>query len=178
VGGTCTVRLLGGFSVEVEGNPVAADAWRNEAAARLIALLALEPSHHLLRTDLAHRLWPTTPEHDAAGLLKRAVKDVRKILRDDRAITDEGDRLRLWPHGELRVDAHTFAAHAKHARLPEQREAANALYRGDLLPQESAEWTEPLRTRLRLMRLELLRDPEGATPAWIDLRTPVFADAR
>ena len=174
MGGTCQVRLLGGFAVEVDSVPLPSSAWRSEGAAQLVKLLALAPSHHLTRTDVIAQLWPMLSPRDADAHLKRAVKDSRKTLRDDRAVTVEGDRLRLWPHGELRVDVHTFAATAKHARLPEQRRAATALYRGDLLPEDRAPWADPLRTRLRLVHLELLRDPDSGTPAWIDLRTPVF----
>ena len=87
----------------------------------------------------------------------------------------EGERLRLWPYGELWVDAHTFASRAKHAKIREQREEATRLYRGDLLPEDELDGLSPLRTRLRLMHLELLRDPDSGTPSWVDLREPVFS---
>ncbi|HTL24947.1 MAG TPA: bacterial transcriptional activator domain-containing protein, partial [Mycobacteriales bacterium] len=81
-----------------------------------------------------------------------------------------------WPLGELWVDALAFTAHAKHSRSIDHRAAALALYRGDLLPEDvDAWWTEPMRTRLRLMHLELLRDPDSGTPPWIDLRTAALA---
>ncbi len=118
------------------------------------------------------RLWPAlTPEHGSSEL-GRAIKNVRKALHDDLAITIEGERLRLWPHAELWVDAHAFAVHAKHSRSIVNRVAALALYRGDLLPEDlDAWWTEPMRTRLRLMHLELRRDPDSGQPEWIDLRS-------
>jgi DNA-binding SARP family transcriptional activator len=174
VAGTLTVRLLGGFDAEVDGRPVPPQAWRSDSD-QLVKLLALEPTHHMLWPEVVERLWPMTPPRDAVKLLERAIKDVCKALHDGRAITVEGERLRLWPFGNLRVDAHTFAAHAKHAKSPQQRAEADAMYRGDLLPRDDEPWTSALRTRLRLVHLELLRDPDSGTPAWVDLRDPVFA---
>jgi len=170
--GTCRINLLGGFSVDVDFRPVPDPAWRGSSSA-LVALLALEPSHHLVCDQVTQRLWPGTSPKDAERELGRALKDARKAMHDGRAITTEGDRLRLWPHGDLSVDAHTFAARAKHARSSEQREAALELYRGELLPGWPDPELEPLRARLRLTYLELLRDPMSGTPQWIDLREPL-----
>jgi DNA-binding SARP family transcriptional activator len=173
VGATCRIRLLGGFAVEVAGDVVPAQAWKHRRASDLVKLLALEPTHHLTRGEVTTRLWPALMPHDAEDELRKAVKETRRALRDDWSVTTEAERLRLWPHGELWVDAHVFAASAKHARNDDQRAAALALYRGDLLPEDrDFSWTDALRTRLRLMYLELLRDPDSGAPAWIDLRHP------
>lgn len=169
--GTCRVTLLGHFTVDVDGRAVPSGAWRPDSA-DLVKALALAPAHHLTEDELLSRLWPTLPRSAGASALHRAVKHVRKVLRDERAVTVEGPRLRLWPCGELWVDAHAFTAHAKHSQSVDHRAAAVALYRGDLLPDDvDSWWTEPMRTRLRLMHLELLRDPDSSTPEWIDLRS-------
>jgi DNA-binding SARP family transcriptional activator len=174
VAAPCRIRLLGGFDVEVGGRPVPPAAWRPDASL-LVKVLALEPAHHLQRRDVLERVWPLLPPQEAEPLLRRALKDACKAMLDGRAITVEGERLRLWPYGELWVDAHTFAARAKHARVREQRQEATRLYRGDLLPTDELPGLAGLRTRLRLMHLELLRDPESGTPPWVDLREPVFS---
>ncbi|HUR50603.1 MAG TPA: hypothetical protein VMZ11_00605 [Mycobacteriales bacterium] len=170
--GTCRVHLLGGFEVEVDGHAVPDAAWRGRST-DVVLHLAVEPTHHLTAGEIGARIWPSASTREAEHELAKAVKDARKALGDGRAVTTEGERLRLWPHGELWVDVHTFAARAKHARSPEMREEALAMYRGDLLP----DWPDPaldgLRTRLRLTQLELQRDPNGLTPAWVDLRTPL-----
>lgn len=169
--GSCRIRLLGEFAVTLNDLPLPPRAWRRDSAS-LVKVLALSPAHHLDEAEVLSRLWPSLPLAEGRAALHRAVKDARKALHDDRAVTVEGQRLRLWPHGELWVDAHAFTARAKHSRNIENRAAALELYGGDLLPDDGeAWWTEPLRTRLRLMHLELLRDPESNTPAWIDLRT-------
>jgi DNA-binding SARP family transcriptional activator len=170
--GTCRINLLGEFSVGVDFRAIPDSAWRAGSRA-LVALLALEPTHHLKASQVMDRLWLGASAKDAQHELARAVKDARKVMRDARAITTEGDRLRLWPHGDLMVDAHTFAAKAKHARNTEQRAAALEMYAGDLLPGWPDPGVEPLRARLRLTYLELLRDPASGTPQWIDLREPL-----
>jgi DNA-binding SARP family transcriptional activator len=167
MGKTCQVRLLGGLSVELDGTAV---TWRKPADADLVAVLALSPGYRLRRDDVAHRLWPGAGSREAGKLLDHAVKDVRKAFRDDRAVTLDGGDLRLWPHGALSVDVHTFLATAKHARRLDQWEEAVELYTGELLPaHRDKPWTEPLRTRAHLAFLELRGDLQGA-PAAIDLR--------
>jgi DNA-binding SARP family transcriptional activator len=170
--GTCRIHLLGDFRVDVDFRTVPDSAWRGRSGP-LVALLALERSHHLTTTQICERLWPEAAPRDAQQELTRALKVARKALHDGRAITVEGERLRLWPHGDLMVDAFTFAARAKHARNGEQRAAALELYRGELLPGWPDPLLEPLRARLRLTYLELLRDPASGTPQWIDLRDPL-----
>lgn len=170
--GCCRIRLLGDFAVTVDDRLLPPRAWRRDSAS-LVKVLALTPSHHAEVDEVLSRLWPGLDHKDGYGALQRAVKDARRAMRDDRAVTVEGQRLRLWPHGDLWVDAHAFTARAKHSRTRQNRVEALALYGGDLLPGDGddARWTEPLRTRLRLMHLELLRDPDSGTPPWIDLRS-------
>src|SRR5205807_10107380 len=43
----CAVRLLGGFQVVVNGQPVPAQEWRHRRGADLVKLLALAPQHRL-----------------------------------------------------------------------------------------------------------------------------------
>ena len=170
--GRCRITLLGGFGVEIDGHVVPDSAWRGRSA-DVVTLLALEPAHHLMADPVMAKLWPDAKEKDALRELGTAIKEARKAMHDGRAITSEGERLRLWPHGELIVDAYTFAAKAKHAHNDEQRAEAVAMYRGELLPGWPDPGLEPLRARLRLTYLELLRDPMSGTPAWIDLRDPL-----
>jgi DNA-binding SARP family transcriptional activator len=172
--GPCRIHLLGTFSVDVDRRPVPPRAWRRESAG-LVKVLALAPAHLLDQDEVVSRLWPALPLAAAHKELQRAIKDVNKALGDGRSVVTEGTRVRLWPLGELWVDALAFTAHAKHSRSLDHRTAALALYRGDLLPGDELPGLAALRTRLRLMHLELLRDPHSGTPAWVDLREPVFS---
>jgi len=172
MGSSLQVRVLGGIAVELEGVHVAV----KHGAAELVALLAMEPSGRLRKEEVAQRLWPDLSRGAGGKALDKAVKDVRKALHDDRAVTDEGDHVRLWPHGSLVVDVHAFLAHAKHAHREEQRAAAMELYRGDVLAGADRPWAEPIRTRARLAFLQLQLDRDAA-PEHVDLREPLVSHA-
>ena len=101
----CTVRLLGGFRVEVDGLPIPAEAWRHRRGADLVKLLALAPQHRLHREEAMESLWPDLgPEAEAANL-RKAVYYARQSLGGKDAIGTEGDVIALWPGGQLGVDA-------------------------------------------------------------------------
>jgi DNA-binding SARP family transcriptional activator len=170
VGSSCRIHLLGRFAVERDALPVPPTAWKR-GGDELIKVLALAPTHHCERAEVLRCLWPGVPEREADEHLKKALKEVRHVLDSKLAVTEEGPYLRLWPHSLLWVDLHTFTANAKHGRFPEHREAALALYRGDLLPDDkSAPWTESRRTTARQAYLQLLGQEHEGSPRVIDLR--------
>jgi predicted ATPase len=55
------ISLLGGFSVVVDGRPVA-EHWRLRKAKTLVKLLALAPGHRLHRESVVEALWPDAPQ--------------------------------------------------------------------------------------------------------------------
>ena len=170
VAGTCRVHLLGGFRVEVDGRAVPDQLWRHRGQ-DVIKILALTPGYHVPRLEVVMDLWPGLPDRQSSDLLHKALKEVRKALGSDLAVTEEGSFLRFWPQGSLWVDLHVFISTAKHARLPEQREAARDLYAGNLLPEDpNAPWAEARRALARQAFEQLLpREPDEA-PRVIDLR--------
>jgi DNA-binding SARP family transcriptional activator len=138
---TCAVRLLGGFRVEVDGRPVAAEAWRHRRGADLVKLLALAPQHRLHRDQVMERLWPEMGAEPAAANLRKAVHFARRALGGKESIGTDAELISLWPAGGLDVDA-------DHAGT----ESA------DLLPEDPyTDWIQPHRERLRSRRLEHLR---------------------
>ncbi|HEV2126550.1 MAG TPA: hypothetical protein VGW38_27645, partial [Chloroflexota bacterium] len=52
------IRLLGGFGVEVKGQPVNAGGWRLRKAKSLVKVLALAKGHALHREQVLDLLWP------------------------------------------------------------------------------------------------------------------------
>lgn len=103
-------------------------------------------------------LWPQLPPPAAAANLRKAVHYARRALGNDLAVTTESELLRLWPLGEITVDAHRFAATAKHVHNSTAALNAIALYGGELLPEDRyATWTESRREILRDTYLSLLR---------------------
>jgi DNA-binding SARP family transcriptional activator len=138
---TCAVRLLGGFRVEVDGRPVAPDAWRHRRGADLVKLLALAPQHRLHRDQVMARLWPQLGAESAAANLRKAVHYARQALGGKESIDTHGELVALWPAGQLEVDA-------------DRADAGSA----DLLPEDPyTDWIQPHRERLRSRTLQHLR---------------------
>ncbi len=78
--GRLCVRLLGGFSVSVDGRPVPDAVWRQRRAAGIVKLLALEPAHRLHREQLMDTLWPDSDPGAAAINLRHTLHVARRTL--------------------------------------------------------------------------------------------------
>jgi DNA-binding SARP family transcriptional activator len=156
---TCTVRLLGGFLVEVDGRRVPSEAWRHRRGADLVKRLALAPLHRLHREQLMEGLWPDLGAEAAAANLRKAIYYARRSLGGKEAIGADGDVLALWPGGRLSIDAERVEAQAAQALATGNGlDAAAELFTGDLLPEDRyVEWIESHRERLRNRRLEVLK---------------------
>ncbi|WP_432479645.1 ATP-binding protein [Nocardioides sp. GXQ0305] len=155
------VRLLGRFEVEVEGRPVPAPAWRRQSASRLVALLAIQPSHRLHREQVIDALWPDLPPETGAARLHAASSYARTALDDRRTIVVSKGSVTLLPGADVEVDVARFETAADAALeqdSPRAAAAAAALYAGPLLPDDLYEpWTEEPRARLHLRYREMLR---------------------
>src|SRR6266536_3505920 len=158
---SCTIHLLGGFRVEVDGRPVGVHAWRHRRGAELVKLLALTPRHRLHREELIDALWPDLAPEAGAANLRKAVHFARQALGGEEAIATRGGVVELWPGGPLRIDAEEFEdAVAAALRSNAAKGAARAaqLYAGDLLPEDLyAEWAQGPRERLRRLHVQAMR---------------------
>jgi len=164
------VRLLGGFTVLVNGAPKPTGRWTRRQAAALVKRLALSPGGRLHRDRVVDALWPDATLDVALPRLHKAAHYARRDLGDRDAVVLRDEVVALFPYATLEVDAITFeaAADAALAAKPVSPEAcANVLkLAGELLPENLAEWwLEEPRERLRLRAAELLR---GAR-RWTDL---------
>src|SRR4051794_17431792 len=149
--GTLRIRLLGGFSVEVDGEPVAERAWRLRKARALVKLAALSPGRRVHRDVVAELLWADRTASAAANNLHQALHAARRALGDPAALTLSDDVLALTPGAWVDVEAFEAAAAA-----PDGLDAALAAYRGELLPEDRFEpWTEGRRAALRELHLGL-----------------------
>jgi predicted ATPase/DNA-binding SARP family transcriptional activator len=165
------INLLGGFSVVVDGRPVAAQAWTRSSAATLVKLLALRPGRRLPREQVMDLLWPDLLLDQAAPRLHKAAHYARMTLGIPTAVVLSGDAVALLPDERVVVDVEVFDEAAS-AQLPggdaSAAEKAIELYAGDLLPEDLYEpWAGAERERLRTRYLGLLR----ATGRWADLLT-------
>jgi predicted ATPase/DNA-binding SARP family transcriptional activator len=144
------VRLLGGFSATVDGEPVPERAWRLRKARTLVKLLALASRRTLHRGQLIDHLWPEHEPHRAANNLDQAVHAARRALGAE-TITVHDELLTLSAECEIDVDAfEAAAAAARTLGTSDAFETAIDLFAGELLPEDRYEaWTEPRRSLVR-----------------------------
>ncbi len=145
-----SLRLLGGFVLEVDGRAVTLPV----GAQRLVALLALRGRTG--RSQLAGRLWPATVEQRALACLRTSLWRINNVARG----------LVVSAHGTVALDCTDVDV----ARLVERSQAllgaddvdtdlfdATA---GELLQDWDEEWLAAERERLHQLRLHVLE--EGA----------------
>ena len=133
------IQLLGDFRIQVGERAIAAEAWRLRAAALLVKLLALEPSHRLHHEQLMETLWPEALPEDAGRNLRYALHAARRVLApagtaNGGYLQRTGQWLLLEPGAEGSVDVADFEAAALAARQSpdiERYAQALGLYGGD-----------------------------------------------
>jgi DNA-binding SARP family transcriptional activator len=146
-----TLRLLGGFHLVIDGEPVVLP----RAEQRLLACLALADRPRP-RSTIAGLLWPETSEMHATGRLRTALWRLRRVhgglaqgLGDQVGL---GGRVRDDVH-ELTILAHHFLEAPSDANELRLVELARA---GELLPDWDDDWLAPERERVRQLRLHAL----------------------
>ena len=140
------VRLLGGFDVLVDSQPVPGDAWAQRRAADLVKVLALAPAHRMQRDEVLEMLWPQLGVDAAASNLHKAASYARRALGDRGAVVLRGGLVELAPAAEVATDVERFEG------------GDDSAYGGELLPDDAYEqWTLGPRARLRERRLALMR---------------------
>jgi DNA-binding SARP family transcriptional activator len=162
---TLRVRCLGGFAIEVAGEPVDLGPVRPRHR-ELLRLLSLHANRVVHREHLIEWLWPGRDPERGQHSLQVAVSDLRKLL-EPAAPRGEWTRLRREDAGyrlvldtENDCDVRRFERHLRDARIAAGNgdegaavvhlEAAIATYAGELLPDDGpAEWVVAERDRLR-----------------------------
>src|SRR3954453_11562953 len=113
------VRLLGTFSVEVDGQERAAG--RLDRAGRVLACLALHPGMHD-RGAVAASLWPDILDESARASLRTGLWELRRLLGDAAgAVVTTRDQVGLSDAVEvdvLELDAQDALAIADRTLLP------------------------------------------------------------
>ena len=140
------IFLLGDFQVVRDDTPIPRESWRRRRPADLLKLTALTPGRMLTREEVIGTLWPDKDQASGANNLHRALYDLRQIL-GGRWVDLERGRIHMRP--EVWVDVDVFEASAASSD-PGAQEAAIALYRGDLSPEDlESPWLASRRTALR-----------------------------
>jgi len=133
---------MGGFSAEIDGTTVPDDAWRHRRGADVVKILALAPAHRLHREAVMAALWPDLDTEAAQANLRKALHFARRALGSADAITIRNGLVELWPRATVQVDVEHFGPDEFAELLPEDR---------------YAEWTEPRRTELTDLAIQMLR---------------------
>ena len=145
------LRLLGGFHLAIDGEPVHLP----RAEQRLLACLALcdRPQP---RSGLAGRLWPDTSKSRATARLRTALWRLRQTGR--RLVDGSSDSVGLGD--AVAVDVHELTS-LFHLVLDDPFDMdgtrlAELAGAGELLPEWDDEWVVPQRERYRQIRLHAL----------------------
>jgi DNA-binding SARP family transcriptional activator len=157
------LRLLGRFELR-QGDAILIDrGWKRSRAKALIKLLALQPSKSLHREQVLEALWPELEPDAAANNLFKNLHYIRTAVENiiGAAIIEHEDNvLTLSPALSVDIDAFRQAAsRAEASRNAAAYAEADALWTGDLLPEDRYEpWTEAPRDELNERRRLLLLD--------------------
>lgn len=154
------IRLLGGFEILLDGQPVPASAWSRRQASVLVKILALAPRRSLHREQVMNRLWPDLSPDAAGPRLHKAAHYARRVLGPDSVVL-RSENVVLFPDAAVTVDVDAFHDRAMAALADggqEVAERALVAYGGPLLPEDRYEpWAEDERDRLELKHRQLLR---------------------
>ncbi|RPJ50042.1 MAG: hypothetical protein EHM21_05805, partial [Chloroflexi bacterium] len=186
------IQLLGGFSVSIGGVNISAEHWKSRRASCLVKLLALVPGHRLHRGQVTDMLWPESDLKASANNFYQTLYLARQIL-ENAGVTTAANPVRLVLEEGflslidedalvLAIDVEQFetAANAalsgtKDSQNLQAYQAALALYKGELLPEDLyEEWTIQRREALRqtflslLLNLARLQETQQDYPAGID----------
>jgi DNA-binding SARP family transcriptional activator/streptogramin lyase len=150
-------RILGPLEVVDEGRPVVLQRGKQLA---LLAYLLLHPNELVSTDRLIDALWGERPPPTAAKILQNAVSQLRRVLGEDRLVTQPpGYRFRL-EQGEL--DLHRFEQLAQKGRLKHDAQVlrdALAIWRGEPLSNLRDEpFAQHAARQLEEARLSVLED--------------------
>ena len=185
-----SVQLLGTFSLTIDGKSVS--RWRAGKARNLFQYLLIRRGRVVLRDKLYEVLWPEADGAPHSSSLKVAVHALRQILDAPAGSTGPGgvrivrEDFGYVLHADcIQVDLELFESKVEAGRAADRDgdvdgavahyTEAMALYAGDLLAGESAEWiveqrewcrTLALRTLNRLASTAAARDDVGEVLTW------------
>ncbi|MBK1879869.1 AAA family ATPase [Pelagicoccus mobilis] len=163
-----TVRLLGEFSLLLDGSPYTAiDTIRLRG---LLAYLLVKRGTALQRSRLAFEFWPDSTEKQAKTNLRHLLHELRKKLPDADSFIEANAKTIEWrTDGDVDLDVDVFEGAMTAALLACKRgdaamttiqfEKAVAAYGGDFLAGHYEAWADELREELRRKYIQSL---EGA----------------
>jgi DNA-binding SARP family transcriptional activator/predicted ATPase len=160
-----TVRLLGGFQLDYDGNVITAISQARQQS--LLAYLLLRRHRPLARQHLAFLFWPDSTESQAQTNLRKLLHHFRRVLPSaDRFLHSDAKTVQWAVDAPLRLDVAEFEDHITQAHKAEKRgdtaegiarlTAAVAYYQGPFLPHCYDDWVLSERERLHQQCTEAL----------------------
>lgn len=153
------LRLLGGFQLELGGQPL----WLPHSVRRVIAFLGIRGRSD--RTEVAGTLWPELPEPKARASLRTALWRMHRLTTAP--VVTGSEALALAP--AVRVDLQAFGAAVQQLvagdEVPDRVPAAVLPATGELLPGWYDDWVLFERERIRQQRLHALETLAGRLTA-------------
>ena len=146
------IRLLGGFGLLVDGQPVPIGSWRLRKAKDVVKILALARGHRRHRDEVIEALWPERDAESGLNNLHQALHIARRGLAGPagqgparcRAQSAAGARgmggaVPRRAHPGRRRGVRGRGGPRRRRQDPAPIEAALRLYHGDLLPEDRYE---------------------------------------
>ena len=160
-----SVRLLGGFAVEVDDAPLASAAWSSSACRRVgqaAGARAQAVGCTATRSSTRCGQGISVDAGRAATAQGSALRPSGRSVTPTSAVVLRSETVALLPDQDVHVDAVAFREAAEEALRtgrPEAAEQAVAAYAGELLPDDLYEsWVEETSRRCsRLLHRDLLR---------------------
>jgi predicted ATPase len=163
---TLRVRLLGAFSVSLDGEPV--EGLESARLRSLFAYLVLHRDTPHLRQQLAFLFWPDSSETQARNNLRQTLHTLRQASPAlDGVLLADNRTLRWNPDASIHLDVAEFASELALAETASRQndpsvmlvalERAMALYTGDLLSSCYDTWITAERETFRQRYLGALR---------------------
>jgi len=169
-----SIRTFGGLAVlRNDTAPIATDNWQGSRPALLPKAILVHGGRHIPKDVLVEALWPDQPPEKSLRNFKVTLHRLRKLFEPEMIATMGSAYIHLKDNlvsldAQLcRVDTAAFHHLCKQVRrtdpgadrqtLQEMRHEAEALYRGDFLPEEPyLPWAEMKRASLREEFLHLM----------------------
>src|SRR6476620_2079660 len=144
------IELLGGFRVFTDGRLAARLPTARQQ--QLIAFLVLHArAAPMPRQRIAGSLWPESSDSQALTNLRRELHNLGEGWPEVAALVNAGTRTLAWREEACAVvDLPAFETAADRGLAGDRRALQDAarLYKGDVLPDCTAEWIQPDRERI------------------------------
>ena len=158
-----SIRLLGGFQVDLDGEPVV--DFKSGRVRALLAFLAVESGRPHPRDSLAWLLWPDSPNQGARTNLRSTLANLRKVINDSQAspphLLINRETIQFNKTSDHWLDVSAFVSSPDQAGTDtaqlEHFEGAIALYRGPFLGGFSVSDSAPFEEWVVLKREQINR---------------------